>query len=76
MEVLRSGITGTPPQRYGISNGLGASLYRCVAWLKPYRLVLKGNCTEVGVRSSARTTNFFAGTISPILAGCPTIARR
>ena len=25
----------SPPQRYGISNGLGASLYRCVAWLKP-----------------------------------------
>ena len=48
MEVLRSGITGTPPQRYRISNGLEASLYRWFAWLKPYRLVLKGNCTEVG----------------------------
>ena len=35
MEVLRSAITGITPQRYGISNGLGASLYRCVAWLKP-----------------------------------------
>ena len=34
MEVLRSGITGITPQRYGISNGLGASLYRCVAWLE------------------------------------------
>jgi len=32
-----------------------------LSWLKPYRLVLKGNCTEVGVRSSTRTTNFFAG---------------
>src|SRR5215469_10048541 len=44
-----------------------ACLYRCFAWLKSYRLVLKGNCTEVGVRSSTRTTNFFAGTMSPIL---------
>ena len=53
MEVLRSGITtGITPQRYGISNGLGASLFRCVAWLKPYRRVLIGNCTEVGVRSN------------------------
>ena len=34
MEVLRSAITGITPQRYGISNGLGASLYRCVAWLE------------------------------------------
>jgi hypothetical protein len=37
MEVLRSGITtGITPQRYGISNGLGASLpLRCVAEAVP-----------------------------------------
>jgi len=59
MEVLRSGIT---PATLGISNGLGASLHRCVAWLKPYRLVPKGICTEVAVgRSSTTTTNFFCG---------------
>jgi hypothetical protein len=31
-----------------MSNWLGSSLYRCIARLKPYRLVLKGNCMEVG----------------------------
>jgi len=77
MEGLRSGITGIPqPNATEYLTVLGASLYRCVAWLQPYRLVLKGNCKEVGVRSSTRTTNFFARTMSPVLTGCPTIARR
>ena len=72
MEVSRSGITGVTPQRYGISNGLGASLYRCVAWPKPYRLVLRENCTEV-------EGSIFDQEPPPFLRGrcrCPTIARR
>ena len=36
MEGLRSGITGIPqPNATEYLTVLGASLYRCVAWLKP-----------------------------------------
>ena len=61
MEVLRSAITGITPQRYGISNGLGASLYRCVAWLEAVPSGSERELHRGGVRSSTRTTNFFVG---------------